>query len=39
MEGPTNQEVSMQMWEKMEQNYDSVQRGEAVNFSYNPFEE
>ena len=35
--GPSNQEISMQMWDHMEQNYERVQRGESANFNYNPY--
>ena len=36
--GPTNQELSMQMWGQMEQNYSKMQAGEQVNFQKNdPF--
>ena len=38
-QGPSNQEVSMQMWDAMEQNYERVQRGESANFNYDPFKE
>ena len=34
--GPSNQEISMQMWSHIEQNYAQMQRGEAANFSYDP---
>jgi len=38
-QGPSNQDISMKIWDAMEQNYDRVQRGETASFNYNPFKE
>ena len=34
--GPSNEEISMQMWERMEENYEKMERGEAVKFGKDP---